>query len=102
MKIYEVRVTNTEDANDFATMEVTRSDDEETAGVVLDIMSRGMASELAFDCGSGYVVIFEASDGEGYMYDRYTSKKAYEAGEDSEDGGQCTGTLSDAIEMALA
>lgn len=56
---------------------------------------------LTFNNGDRYVVIDEAIDGEGYMYDVYESKAAYEADEDSVDGGQCTGSLSDAIGMAL-
>ena len=56
--------------------------------------------ELKFQCGNYYYHIFTACD-EGYMYDRYNSKADFENGVDSTDGGQCTGTLNNAIEMAL-
>jgi len=36
------------------------------------------------------------------MYDIYRYKEDYENGKDSLDGGQCTSTLSNAIEMALS
>lgn len=101
MKTFEVRVTNTEDANDVATFEINRTDESDTADTVIDLVGRGMTGEIAFNCGTKYVVIFEASDGEGFIYDVYASKKAYEEHEHSEEGGQCTGTLSDAISMAI-
>jgi hypothetical protein len=42
--------------------------------------------------------IYEASD-EGYMYDIFTSEDAQQNG-DAIDGGQCTTTLANALEMA--
>ena len=62
----------------------------------------GEGGDVRFKVGEQYVVIFEASYGDGYMYDLYDSKEDYENDVESLDGGQCTGTLSDAIEMALS
>lgn len=94
-------MTNTEDNNDFATMEIERSDDTEHAEEVLGIMNKALAEDLCFHSESRYIVISDASDGEGYMYHIYNNQDEYEEGEDELDGGQCTGSLSDAIEMAI-
>ena len=100
MNTYEIRITNKADENDFETTEVESSD----SSSVMDIVKSGYASvpNIAFQYGKKYIVINEASD-EGYMYDIYQSKADYESDNiDSEDGGQCTSTLSNAIEMALS
>ena len=99
MNTYEIRITNKADENDFETTEVESSD----SSSVMDIVKSGYASvpNIAFQYGKKYIVINEAS-GEGYMYDIYRYKEDYENGKDSLDGGQCTSTLSNAIEMALS
>ena len=43
--------------------------------------------------------VYEASDG-GYMYDVYKGDAVDEDAE-SDDGGQCTGNMQDALEMAV-
>lgn len=59
--------------------------------------------DLRFHSGDAFVVIYEASDGEGYIYDLYKSQEEYESDNAySEDGGQCTGSLADSIEMAIS
>ena len=45
------------------------------------------------------ISITESSDKEGYIYDIYPSKDDY-INSNSLDGGMCTGTIVDAIEMA--
>lgn len=57
---------------------------------------------LEFQHNTRYIVIDEHSEG-GYSYDIWNSKEEYENDdiEDSIDGGICTGTLSNAIDMAL-
>lgn len=104
MSNYEIRVTNEEDDNDFATLPHYIEHGEEegtTAEDVLGIVNAALnyGKTVQFRDGERYVVI-EPTE-EGYMYDMYSSKKDYEDGKESEDGGQCTGTLSDAIDMAI-
>jgi IMP cyclohydrolase len=43
------------------------------------------------------IKIYEASDGEGYIYDIYTEDNDIA---EPVDGGQCTTTLENALEMA--
>ena len=99
MNTYEIRITNVNDDSDFHTLEVESSN----ASSVMDIVKSGYASvaDVEFEANGKFIVIFEASD-EGYMYDIYASKTAYDNDEESLDGGQCTSTLSNAIEMALS
>jgi hypothetical protein len=47
-----------------------------------------------------YIVITQNSE-HGYNADLYTSYEAYHNDEDAIGGGLCTGTLKDAIEMAI-
>jgi len=98
MNTYEIRVTNTQDDNDFCTQQVESSD----ISALTDLIADGYGiSDVAFNYNGYYIVIFAASD-EGYLYDIYASKTAYDNEEESLDGGQCTSTLSNAIEMALS
>ena len=59
------------------------------------------AIELEFCHGLNYINIFTSSDRDGYIYDIYESKEDFKEGKDSLDGGICTGTISNAIEMAI-
>ena len=98
MNTYEIRVTNTQDDNDFCTQQVESSD----ISALTDLIADGYGiSDVAFNYNGYYIVIFEASD-EGYMYDIYGSQDDYINDRDSLSGGQCTSTLSNAIEMALS
>lgn len=101
-KKFEVRVTDTDNDNDLSTFEYITGEDSTTADDVMEKVHRAINSEheLEFQAGDKFIVIFACSDDEGYYYDVYASREAYEQGNDSY-GGQCTGTLSDAIEMAL-
>lgn len=103
MKTFEIRITDTKDSNDFATMEYITQDAEKSADDVMETVGKAVnyQTELEFHHGEKFVVIFPCSDDEGYMYDTYASKQAYEDGDESEDGGQCTGTINDALSMAL-
>ena len=98
MNTYEIRVTNTQDDNDFCTQQVESSD----ISALTDLIADGYGiSDVAFNYNGYYIVIFAASD-EGYMYDIYKDQWCYKKGLDSLNGGQCTSTLSNAIEMALS
>ena len=99
MNTYEIRITNKADDDDFCTEEAESTSCE----ALMDIVKSGFnSSEVEFHYGKKYIVIFAASD-EGYIYDIYASKEDYENdSHDSLDGGQCTSTLSNAIEMALS
>ena len=98
MNTYEIRVTNTQDDNDFCTQQVESSD----ISALTDLIADGYkVSDIEFNYNGKYIVIFQASD-EGYMYDIYKDKWCYDKGLKSLDGGQCTSTLSNAIEMALS
>ena len=100
MKKYYIIVINTDDENEFATQEHFTED--ETAESIAEIVRQavGFNGQLRFQASDSYIVIEAASD-EGYMYYVYDSLEAYENDEESIDGGQCTGTLSSAIEMAI-
>jgi hypothetical protein len=100
MKEYNIVITNTEEKNDFSTQEYYT--EEGTAESLMEIVRQavGFNGALKFSHGDRYITIEDASD-EGYMYEIYSSRQAYEDGDESIDGGQCTGTLSSAIEMAI-
>lgn len=104
MKTFEIRVTDTSDNNNFATMEYITQSPEKSADEVIELVGKAVnyQNELEFYNGDKFVVIFPFSDDEGYMYDTYASKQAYEDGDESEYGGQCTGTINDALSMALS
>ena len=55
---------------------------------------------LLLDNGDEFIEIDEHSEG-GYYYSIYPSREAFENGEEDIEGGVCTGSLSDALEMAL-
>lgn len=100
MKEYELRATNTNDADDFAT--INHYTEGETAESIIEIFDSAMRCNgtIQFSTGARYIVIEEASD-EGFMYYIWNSKADYENDDivDSPDGGQCTGTLSDTLGM---
>ncbi len=48
------------------------------------------------------IKIEEASDGEGFLYDIYESEQSIINGDDSLDGGQCTTTIENALDMAYS
>lgn len=52
------------------------------------------------DTGMAYNADGDIENVEGYQYTIYESQEEYNNGNDV-DGGFCTGTLSDAIEMAI-
>lgn len=56
--------------------------------------------EVTFYHKNKFVVIDEHSEG-GYNYNIYTNKSDYDEDKDAEDGGVCTGSLADAVGMAL-
>ena len=58
------------------------------------------ATSLQFTRGGYFYDLDEHSEG-GYYYDRYDSLRDYDNGVDSNDGGLCTTTLTNAVEMAL-
>lgn len=58
--------------------------------------------ELTFSNGKEYVHIYPSCDDDAnWAYDIYASKEDYANEEEAVDGGLCTGSLSDAIEMAI-
>lgn len=103
MKTFEIRVTDENDDNDLSTTTYISEEPEMSADYVMERIEQAInyADDIRFMHGERFIVISPASDDEGYMYDIYPSKKAFEDDEDSLDGGQCTGTISDAIEMAI-
>ena len=47
------------------------------------------------------ITINRASDEDGYLYDIYlATPEEIESGADSEDGGMCTSTIAEALDMA--
>jgi hypothetical protein len=103
MNTYEIRVTNTQDDNDFCTHKVQST----SLGAINCIIEEAINvsdKSAEFETPNGkFINIYEASD-EGYMYDIWLSKDDYmdDTVYDPDDGGQCTSTLSNAIEMALS
>lgn len=104
MQTFTITVQDTQNKNNFAIAQTYYTeDDEKTPEAIVETIERAINSrhELEFQDGDRFITISPASDDEGYFYDVYESKEAYDQNEDSVDGGQCTGTLSDAITMAL-
>lgn len=56
---------------------------------------------VQFSRGGYFYDIDEHSEG-GYYYSRYASEQAFNDGDDDLDGGLCTSTISNAVEMALS
>lgn len=99
MNTYEIRITNKDNDSDFSTRETQSTSLGAVDAIIEEAISR-TDLEVAFHHNDCYIHIFAASD-EGYMYDIYESKEDFENAKDPIDGGQCTSTLSNAIEMAL-
>lgn len=103
-KIFEIRVTDTRDDTDMATDTYYSQDENKTATELIETVKRAIYSqhELEFyDASNRFITISPCSDDEGYYYTIYETKADYDANNDSH-GGQCTGTLSDAITMAIS
>ena len=102
MQKFQIIVTDG-DASDLAGTYYYSQDDNRTPQEIVDTINRAIASNhyLAFTHGSNYITISPCDDDEGYYYNIYESRTAYDNEDESIDGGQCTGTLSDAIEMAI-
>lgn len=103
MQTFTIIVQDTQNKNNFATFEhYYTEDDEKTPEAIVETIERAINSrhELEFFDGDRFITISPASDDEGYYYTVYESKADYDNGNDSH-GGQCTGTISDAITMAL-
>jgi len=103
MEIFEIRVLDADDKNDMATMEYVAQEEDRTANDIIELVGKSLnyQNELEFQHGDNFIVIFPCSDDEGYIYDIYETREAYKNDEPSIDGGQCTGTINDALEMAL-
>lgn len=75
------------------------STEEELLAHVAKLEAKGVMS-LKFNRGGLFYDIDEHSEG-GFYYSVYKSIGAYNRGEDDIDGGLCTSTLTNAVEMAL-
>lgn len=102
MQTYEIRITNTSNDNDLSTTEYITEENDTTADYVMERIEKSInyTHDLEFMNGDTFITISKASDDEGYYYTRYAGRADYENDNDM-DGGQCTGTLSQAIEMAI-
>lgn len=99
MNTYEIRIVNVEDKNDLSTFEIT-ADDIETLSNNLETVAN-YAQTLTLELSDGTYLNIDQNSEHGFNADLYASEQAYDDGEDPIGGGLCTGTLSDAIEMAL-
>jgi len=99
MDTYEIKITNTSDASELHTFEVTAED----LATLADILERtaSYSDELELDMEDGEVIEISQHSEHGYNANAYENREAFDRGDDPIGGGLCTGTLSDAIEMAL-
>lgn len=97
MKKFEIRITDYDDNAELYTVDLYAEDFTSAQMIIDDALTTKV---VAFYHGDNYILIEDYSEG-GYYYARYQTKEAYENGEDDIDGGLCTSTLSNAIEMAI-
>jgi hypothetical protein len=99
MNTYNITITNDNDRNDFATLTVTA----EEITDLFDLIEKttNYSDEFEFITEDGEYVVITQNSEHGYNADLYASREAYENAEDAIGGGLCTGTLKDAIEMAI-
>ena len=99
MQEYEIRITNKKDDSDFCTFDVLAED---TATLSDNLESAANYScEIELELKDGTILEINQNSEHGYNANLYKSRKSFDAGDDAIGGGLCTGTLSDAIEMAL-
>lgn len=98
MKTYNITITSEDVAEEVQMFQVT-AEDIETLASNLE-KTANYTDEIEFTDDDGEYIVISQNSEHGYNADAYTSAQAYEDGEDSIGGGLCTGTLSDAIEMA--
>jgi hypothetical protein len=103
MNTYEIRITNENDSSDFATTAYISQEPDKTTAELIELVEKAInyQNDLEFTTNNTFFTISAAGDDEGYMYNMYESQDAYENGADAIDGGQCTGTINDALTMAL-
>jgi hypothetical protein len=99
MNTYEIRITNTNDDNNFQTFTVKAEDITTLTNNLEEAANYSGSVEL--ELVDGTFLECDQNSEHGYNANLYESKKAFENGDDPIGGGLCTGTLSDAIEMAL-
>jgi len=100
MNTYEIRITNTDDSNELHTFTVTAEDIATLANIVE--RTANYSDELELDLENGEVIAISQNSEHGYNADVYKDRKAFIDGDDPIGGGLCTGTFSDALEMAIS
>lgn len=99
MNTYEIRITNTDDASEFQTFTVTAEDLATLASNLED--TANYCGHVELELIDGTIVECDQHSEHGYNANLYENREAFENGDDPIGGGLCTGTLSDAIEMAI-
>lgn len=99
MNTYEIRITNITDLNELHTFDVTV---ENTITLADNLETTANYSEhIELELKNGTYLEIDQHSEHGYNANLYESKEAYNKGNDPISGGLCTGTVSDAIKMAL-
>jgi len=99
MNYYNITITSENPEEDSITFQVTAED----ITILADNLERtaNYSDELTLTADNGEHIVITQNSEHGYNADLYESKEAYENDSDAIGGGLCTGTLKDAIEMAI-
>ena len=99
MNTYEISIVNVTDKSEISTFEVT-AEDIATLSINLETVTN-YAQTLELELADGTYLHIDQNSEYGFNADLYGNLASYENGEAPVGGGLCTGTLSDAVEMAL-
>jgi len=99
MNTYTITITDNDDKSELSTFEV-KAEDIATLTSNLEAAAH-YDQTLDLELADGTFLSIDQNSEHGYNADLYASEEAYNNGEDPVGGGLCTGTLSDAIEMAI-
>lgn len=99
MNTYEIRITNLEDANEMSTFTVTAED----MVTLLENLetTANYSEEIELELIDGTVLEISQHAEHGYNANLYENRTAFEDGDDPINGGLCTGTITNAINMAI-
>lgn len=92
-------MTNKEDQSELHTFEVTAEDLATLASNLEN--TANYCGHVELELIDGTIVECDQHSEHGYNANLYENREAFENGDDPIGGGLCTGTLSDAIEMAI-
>lgn len=99
MNTYTITITNPDDKSELSTFEA-RAEDIATLTSNLEAAAE-YNQTIELELSDGTFLSIDQNSEHGYNADLYESPAAYKDGADPIGGGLCTGTLSDAVAMAI-